>query len=368
MQYTVAAQYAQRLPKRRLSITTLFFGSGLLMTILLTLATILFSFGAIVMHSIRAADVPAVPLPTATPPVLSLGGVTISEASPLMPLARRLLASPLTINAYSPITDKTENWTLDADQWGQWLRVEKTASGATLNVDPVLLTNYLNGQNLRLGEGRYIDPVKSATAIRSAVGVGSTAATIRIYSAPTIYTVQGGDTLGAIAWKQGIPMWRISNANPGVNMNALSTGQRITLPAKDDLLPLPVVDGKRIVVSITKKHMWVYENSQLKWDWVASTGISDSPTMPGLFQVQSHEKNAYGGLWDLWMPHFLGIYEAVPGFMNGIHGLPTLSNGHLLWAGFLGRPITYGCVLLSLENAAALYNWANDGVVVEIQP
>lgn len=367
MQYTVAARYIQKTPKRHISTATLFFGSGLLVTILLTLATILFSFGAVAMHTVRVANAPLPPLPTAASPVLNLGGVPISETSPLMPLARRLLALPLTINAYSPITNKTETWTLAADQWGEWLRVENTANGASLNVDPALLTNYLNGQNLQLGESRYIDPVKSTAAIRAAVGAGSTTANIRVYSSPTLYTVQGGDTLGAIAWKQGIPMWRISNANPGVNMNALSTGQRITLPSKDDLLPLPIVDGKRIVISIAKQHMWVYENSQLKWDWVASTGISSSPTMPGLFQVQSHDKNAYGSLWDLWMPHFMGIYEAVPGFMNGIHGLPTLSNGHLLWAGFLGRPITYGCVLLSLENAATLYSWATDGVVVEIQ-
>jgi lipoprotein-anchoring transpeptidase ErfK/SrfK len=29
--------------------------------------------------------------------------------------------------------------------------------------------------------------------------------------------------------------------------------------------------------------------------------------------------------------------------------------------------VTYGCILLSNENAEALYNWAQEGVVVEIQ-
>ncbi len=41
--------------------------------------------------------------------------------------------------------------------------------------------------------------------------------------------------------------------------------------------------------------------------------------MPGVFQVYSHELNAYASKWDLSMPHFLGIYEAAPGFTNGIH-------------------------------------------------
>lgn len=291
----------------------------------------------------------------------------ITDAAPLIDKARQLLASPLTIKAYSPINDRAEIWTLSPEQWGQWLSVENTPAGPAFSLDSNALSNYLNGQNLKLGEGRHIDVQQGAQAIRTAVSGGQMTASLRVYSAPTTYIVQPGDTLGAIAWKQGIPMWRITKANPGANLNALSTGQRITIPSKDDMLPLPIVDGKRIVISISQQHMWVYENGQLKWDWVASTGISDSPTMPGIFQVQGHDKNAYGALWDLWMPHFMGIYEAVPGFMNGIHGLPTLSNGRLLWAGYLGRPITYGCILLSLENATALYGWAQDGVVVEIK-
>ena len=36
--------------------------------------------------------------------------------------------------------------------------------------------------------------------------------------------------------------------------------------------------------------------------------------------------------------------------------------------GDLGRPVTYGCILLSSENAQTLYNWAEAGVVVEVIP
>jgi lipoprotein-anchoring transpeptidase ErfK/SrfK len=67
------------------------------------------------------------------------------------------------------------------------------------------------------------------------------------------------------------------------------------------------------------------------------------------------------------MPHFLGIYEAVPGFWNGIHGLPLLSNGVRLWANVLGRPASFGCIILPLDEAEWLYGWAEEGVVVEIR-
>ena len=68
------------------------------------------------------------------------------------------------------------------------------------------------------------------------------------------------------------------------------------------------------------------------------------------------------------MPNFLGIYEAWPGFMNGIHGLPMLSNGRRLWGSILGHPASFGCIILTLDAAKWLYDWAENGVVVEIQP
>ncbi len=146
-------------------------------------------------------------------------------------------------------------------------------------------------------------------------------------------------------------------------------GQAIVIPSPDALLPLPPVPGKRIVVSISEQRAWVYENGQLKWEWPASTGIDSSPTAPGVFQIQSHEPNAYAGNWDLWMPSFMGIYRPVPTseFMNGFHGFPTRGQAQLLWTGDLGRRVTYGCILLSSENAQLLYEWAEEGVVVEVQ-
>jgi lipoprotein-anchoring transpeptidase ErfK/SrfK len=135
-------------------------------------------------------------------------------------------------------------------------------------------------------------------------------------------------------------------------------------------LPLPVVSYKRIVISISQQQMWAYEWGELQWAWTVSTGIGSSPTSPGVFQIQSHDTNAYAASWDLWMPHFIGIYRPVPasGFMNGFHGFPTRDGINLLWTGNLGYPVTYGCILLSSHNASVLYDWAEEGVVVEIRP
>lgn len=191
---------------------------------------------------------------------------------------------------------------------------------------------------------------------------------MRVSHKPTTYVVQPGDTLLKIAWKLGFPMWKILEANPGLDPDRLFAGQELAIPSKDELLPLQIIPNKRIVVSISKQRLMVYENGKQIKKFIISTGLDRSPTQPGVFQVLTHKANAYASVWDLYMPNFLGIYEAWPGFMNGIHGLPTLSNGTRLWANVLGRPASYGCIILDLPDSKFLYNWAENGVVVEILP
>ena len=65
------------------------------------------------------------------------------------------------------------------------------------------------------------------------------------------------------------------------------------------------------------------------------------------------------------MPYWLGIYY-VGRMENGIHALPIDRNGRMLWAGYLGTPVSFGCIILSTENARTLYHWADVGVPVWI--
>ena len=128
----------------------------------------------------------------------------------------------------------------------------------------------------------------------------------------------------------------------------------------------PSYEGsKYILVDISEQHMYVYEGDALVYSFVASTGIGNS-TRVGTFAVQSKIPNAYGSTWNIWMPNWLGIYWS-HGLENGIHALPILSNGATLWEGFLGRPVSYGCVVLGTYDSQLLYDWAEIGTPVEIQ-
>lgn len=123
--------------------------------------------------------------------------------------------------------------------------------------------------------------------------------------------------------------------------------------------------SKYILVDISDQHMYVYESDALVYSFVASTGIGNS-TRVGTFAVQTKLPNAYASTWNLWMPSWLGIYYS-HGLENGIHALPILSNGATLWAGFLGSPVSYGCVVLGTYEAQVLYDWADMGTPVEIR-
>ena len=136
------------------------------------------------------------------------------------------------------------------------------------------------------------------------------------------------------------------------------------------MLPLPVPESKRIFVSISQQRLWAYQDGVLLWEWVVSTGLDNSPTWPGVFQIRSFEREAYAADWDLDMPFFMGIYEPTPGanVMNGFHGYPSRDGAQVLWMHNLGEPVTFGCIMLSTDNCEALFDWADLGTIVEIRP
>ncbi len=128
----------------------------------------------------------------------------------------------------------------------------------------------------------------------------------------------------------------------------------------------PVYTGdKYILVDISEQHLYAYEGDVLIYSFVASTGIGNS-TRVGTFSVLNKLPSAYGSTWNIWMPSWLGIYWS-HGLQNGIHALPILPGGSILWEGYLGRPVSYGCIVLGTYEAQLLYDWAEIGTPVEIR-
>lgn len=288
----------------------------------------------------------------------------ISDLSPVINQIEQILSQELKFSAYDPIEDESFTWSVPMEIKRTWVTVNPDDYSVTMHYEKNDVESLLENWAGELGQGRSFKDTQAETIIDGWLQ-GNTAQLI-IQHDPTTYEVNSGESLWAISLKLGMPMYHIMEANEGLTTNNVSAGMILNIPSKDILLPLPVVPNKRIVVDISEQRMTVYENGEVRNTYVVSTGVSNSPTMPGIFQVQSHEINAYASNWDLYMPHFMGIYEAWPGFMNGIHGLPLLSGGQRLWASTLGSPASYGCIILDLAAAEDLYYWADPGVVVEI--
>lgn len=99
-----------------------------------------------------------------------------------------------------------------------------------------------------------------------------------------------------------------------------------------------------IVISKRKQTMSVYDGGELMDVWSVSTARKGYYTPTGTFHPYSYQPMHYSKKYEnAPMPHsifFLGGYA--------IHATP--------YTGSLGRPASHGCVRLSPDHAAALYN------------
>ncbi len=133
--------------------------------------------------------------------------------------------------------------------------------------------------------------------------------------------------------------------------------------------PTPaILPNTVVVVSVAEQRMHVYENGELIYDFITSTGEPGRETAIGEFEILDKIDVAYASTWNLDMPYWMGIYWSGP-LENGIHALPIVKDtGYKLWDGFLGQRVSYGCVILSDEDAATLFDWAKIGTKVKIVP
>jgi tetratricopeptide (TPR) repeat protein len=122
---------------------------------------------------------------------------------------------------------------------------------------------------------------------------------------------------------------------------------------------------KRIEIDISTQRFYAWEGDTLVYKFLTSTGLHGRDTATGRFHVLDRIPMAYSSVWNLQMPYWLGIYY-VGNIENGIHALPIRPDGSVMWEGLLGQRASYGCVILSTEAAALVYNWADIGTPVDI--
>ncbi|MGE5603978.1 MAG: LysM peptidoglycan-binding domain-containing protein, partial [Nitrososphaerales archaeon] len=190
---------------------------------------------------------------------------------------------------------------------------------------------------------------------------------------PKIHVVQPGETLSTIARKYGVSVGDLVAANGLGSPDVIGVGVRLLIPgqsaaASEGGATSALGKPTKFVASISQQRCWLYNGDTVIARWICSTGRSGSPSVPGTYKIQSKMPKAYGSTWDIWMPFWLGIYWA-GGSENGIHGLPwNAKTGVQIWSGNVGKPITFGCIMLDNVNAKMLYDVAWIGMPVVIRP
>ena len=293
------------------------------------------------------------------------------DATDVIADAESLISRQIMLMTYDVLTEETFRWTLGRDDIATWLFLVPGEGGKpTVDINQYAIRDTLVDLAGTMGDGRGLrfDEVAARIFAAFEANAGDQGPMWLYLTHPErVYTVVSGDTLTSLAAKFGMPPGLVAEVNPEIDIDRLFVGQQIRIPSQDVLTPNMPVPGKKVVVDLAAQRTRVYENGQLLWEWVVSTGIKDSPTHAGTFQVLGKYDEAYASQWDLWMPYFVSVYPAGGGILNGFHELPILAGGSRLWAGSLGRPASFGCIILGIPEAETLYDWAEVGVTVVIE-
>ncbi len=297
------------------------------------------------------------------------------DPSALVAQAERVAAASLRFIGYDPFTDTTTTWATDPANVVTWLE----AGEGKLRLRGDSFKQFIDALNDSIAASgdneRYVDLNEAKKRVEDAIANDQSDITLRMRYYPQVYTVQPGDRGFSIARKTGIPFYLIQEANAGSSLDILYVGEELNLPSRDKMIPETPIPHKRIVVDLDTQWMTAFENGVEVFSWGISSGRSDAPTSPGIYQILSHNDITTGSGFSLcadgqcgrWTMHwFMGIYEVRPGLLNGFHGAVELPDGTYLGGGGVSYPSTFGCVMAEDGNAKALYDWAEIGTMVEI--
>ena len=111
-----------------------------------------------------------------------------------------------------------------------------------------------------------------------------------------------------------------------------------------------------IDVDLTNQRVYAYEGDTIVNSFIVSTGTSRTPTVTGEFKVYIRLRSGSmrgPGYFLPDVPYIMYFHKSY-----GLHGT--------YWHNNFGTPMSHGCVNLSIDDAAWLYNWSYLGTVVNV--
>lgn len=134
----------------------------------------------------------------------------------------------------------------------------------------------------------------------------------------------------------------------------ISTPTEISNPVEDSSL-FPN-DERWIDVNLSLQQIYAYEGNSVVNSFVVSTGVYGTPTVTGEYRIYAKvpmQDMSGPGYYLRDVPWVMFFYEDY-----GFHGT--------YWHHNFGTPMSRGCINLTIDDAAWLYNWASVGTRVSI--
>jgi hypothetical protein len=306
------------------------------------------------------------PVPVITKPVTP----ALSDTSATVQQLNQWLGQPLTLRMWWNNAFYTR--TIASAERTAWVQLERQPDGFVAHLNAEQIRTTLGQVNAELGPDAAIRLDEATGMVQAALERGQNEVWFVVPRREMAHVVAPGDTFESVGDFYGIPVSRILDANPDIwQEGGFAIGQAITIPGQSVMLPVTIspTNQQRIEVDLTTQHLSAYDGPTLVLSTSISSGIPKWRTLVGVFQVQEKVDDAYNKLAHIRMPNWLSIYDiGDPGnsLTNGIHALPILGGGGRLWAGYLGRPVSFGCVVMGIEDSDKLYHWVQVGTPVLI--
>lgn len=137
---------------------------------------------------------------------------------------------------------------------------------------------------------------------------------------------------------------------------AIVSAQEVGIAAQVD--DLRQSNSRWIDIDLSRQRLNAWEGDTLVFSAAVSTGRSGEPTPAGVFAVQSKVEKAWmqGENYDVPNVPYAMFYSG----NYAIHGA--------YWHEQFGSPVSSGCINLPIDQAAWLYNWADVGTPVVVEP
>lgn len=235
-------------------------------------------------------------------------------------------------------------------RWGDTLYSIATRYNTT--VDALVRANRLPNANFIFAGQRLVIGSSSPTPRPATNGV---------------YVVRAGDTLFSIAVRNGMTVNALMLANGIANPSLIYTGQRLNLPTMGAPVSNPAASppaaasaGKWIDVNIRTQTITAYEGTRAVRSALVSTGVANHPTPAGRFAIYVKYKSQTmtGG------SKAAGDYYYLPNVPNVMYFYRDYALHGTYWHKNFGRPMSRGCVNLTLADAEWFFSWAPLGTPV----